>query len=403
MHLADRFQAPILCILSIMIGLPLGWWLRDNQNKFEYPIASNNRPEQLGDHRIEINTTEPPLDDIQTSHQEIRSEFIQAIDSERLDDALIIFQHHEKVHSDIAAELYNELVNMVRHHQSNNNSERAIPILEFFTQHYYQNTELLRELATCYMASSQFIKALEIYTNARSYSYTKEEIQWFDEKVHQIAHSLFEKSKGLPNLEGLIPTFLRLSYLEPDYSFYRLALAESYLLLNDTDSAIRELLILQMDNESNEQASQLLAQLLPSPTTEEPDNEQTIVPLSGSGGHFVVNTMAGNQHNARLLIDTGASLTTLPHYTLAELQQKKQARKIGYINLTTATGTHRTPLYRLDQFKIGDFIVSNLEAAEFGPIDRNIDGLLGMNLLNHFNFFIDQNQHQLSLMPRQME
>ncbi|WP_152554160.1 retropepsin-like aspartic protease [Endozoicomonas elysicola] len=403
MHLADRFQAPILCILSIMIGLPLGWWLRDNQNKFELLVAPNNKAESLSDHTIATSTTEPSLAEIKTTHQKIRSEFMQALDSEQLDDALIIFQHHEKFHSDMAAELHHELINKVRHYHNNNNPEQAISILEFFTQHHYQDTELLSELATCYIAESQFSKALEVYTNARSYSYAKEEIRWFDEKIHQMARSLYEESKGLPDLEGLIPIFLRLSYLEPDYSLYRLALAESYLMLNDTESATRELLILQMDDELNEQASQLLAQLLPTPISEDSENEKTIVPLSGSGGHLAVDTLAGNQHRARLLIDTGASLTTLPHRILAELQQKKQARKIGYIDLTTATGIHRTPLYRLDQFKIGDFLVSNLEAAEFGPIDQNIDGLLGMNVLNHFNFFIDQNLYQLSLMPRQME
>lgn len=256
MHLADRFQAPILCILSIMIGLPLGWWLRDNQNKFELlSVAPNNKAEPLSDHTIAISTNEPYFAEIKTTHQKIRTEFIQALDSGQLDDALIIFQHHEKFHSAMATELHHELINKVCHYHHNNN----------------------------------------------------------------------------------------------------------------------------------------------------PENEKTIVPLSGSGGHFVVDTLAGNQHNVRLLIDTGASLTTLPHRILAELQQRKQARKIGYIDLTTATGIHRTPLYRLDQFQIGDFLVSNMEAAEFGPVDQNIDGLLGMNILNHFNFSIDQNLRQLSLMPRQME
>ncbi|WP_419833389.1 aspartyl protease family protein [Endozoicomonas atrinae] len=93
----------------------------------------------------------------------------------------------------------------------------------------------------------------------------------------------------------------------------------------------------------------------------------------------------------------------MPSSILLELQKQKQASRVGDIDLTTANGTYRSSLYRLEQFQIGDFLVSNLEAAEFDPVDQSIDGLLGMNVLNHFNFFIDQNRQQLSLMPRQME
>lgn len=364
MKLADRFQSPILCILSILVGLPLGWWLRDSQGKFDHSKMPSKRTEQSFDHATVLETTAPFIDEKKITHQKIRSEFIQTLNSEQFDDAIITYQHHEQFQSDIG---------------------------------------LLSELAASYISTNQLAKALEVYASARSYSYTREEIRSFDEQIHQIAHALFEKNRGLPSLENLIPTFLKLSYLEPDYSFYRLVLAESYLMLNDAESAIRELQILQMDEENNEKASQLLSRLLPEPTDKELINEKTIVPLSGAGAHLIVDTIAGNKLNARLLIDTGASLTTLPHHILDTLQQKKQASQIGHIDLTTARGIHRAPLYRIDQFKIGDFLVSNLEAAEFGPIDRDVDGLLGMNVLNQFNFFIDQNLHQLSLTPRRME
>nr|MDT0251297.1 retropepsin-like aspartic protease [Endozoicomonas sp.] len=402
MKLADRFQSPILCILSILVGLSIGWWLRDSQGTPEYSVVLNKSTEQSHDHAIVLETDQPLIDEKTINHQKIQSTFIQALESKQFEDALIIYQHHEQFHSEFISELHDELIRQVRQYHDKN---LPISILELFTQYFYQDVELLNELATHYISTHQLAKALEVFASARSYSYTREAIRGLDDQIHQIAHAVFEKNRGLPDLESLIPVFLKLSYLEPDYSFYRLVLAEGYLMLNEPESALRELQIVQMDEGLNEHASQLLARLLPEPTGEEPADEKpaiekNTVPLTEAGGHFVVDTLAGNTLNVRLLIDTGASLTTLSHRILKTLQQKKQASQIGYIDLKTAGGSHRAPLYRLDQLRIGDFLVNNLKAAELGPIDQDVDGLLGMNFLSHFSFFIDQNLRQLSLTPR---
>lgn len=403
MPLADRFQAPALCTLSIVVGITIGWWLRDNQYDSDISPSYRSQSEHSNDHTIAINTIEPIGSVSKSSAERIRSEFIQALDSEQFPDALLIFQRYEQLHSDTLARLSTELINYAHRYRTSNNLVPAIQLLELFTEHDYQNIELQRELAACYVATNQFIKALDIYTSARSYSHTREDIQSFDQQIHQIAQMLYEKNKEASSLKDLIPVFLRLSYLEPDYSLYRLALAEGYLLSDDTERATQELLVLQMDNEFNELASRYLTRISSEPSPESTDNEKSTVPLSATGEHYVVDTLPGNKHHARLLIDTGSSLTTLPDSILSELHRQNQASMIGSIDLTTAIGTHRSPLYRLKRFQIGDFLINNLEAAAFDPVDPNIDGLLGMNVLNHFHFFIDQNRQQLSLTPRHME
>ncbi len=64
----------------------------------------------------------------------------------------------------------------------------------------------------------------------------------------------------------------------------------------------------------------------------------------------------------------------------------------------TANGLVRAPVYKLDALLVGDWQVSQLE---IGVLDLGgspaIDGLLGMNFLRHFQFFIDQNEALLRL------
>ena len=401
MRLADRFQAPVLCALSIIIGVAIGWWLRNSQNTPDLLLELNSRPEHSSGNTIAVDKIERMVDDSETDSRQVRFRFVQSIDSGRFDEAFTIFRHHDRYHSDIAAELYIEFIKRIHWYHENNDLKPAINLLELFTEYYSRDSGLLRELANTYTAANQFTKALDAYTNARSYSCTREEIRSLDQQIHQVAHRLYEQGRGESSLGRLIPTFLTLSYLEPDYSFYRFALAEGYLTVNDIQSAIRELKELQI--QGHERASELLAQLVPARHADDENSGKTVIPLSGTGGQYVVDTVAGSRHNARMLIDTGSSVTTLPSSILLELQKQKQASRVGDIDLATANGTYRSSLYRLEQFQIGDFLVSNLEAAEFDPVDQSIDGLLGMNVLNHFNFFIDQNRQQLSLMPRQME
>ena len=98
-----------------------------------------------------------------------------------------------------------------------------------------------------------------------------------------------------------------------------------------------------------------------------------------------------------MLIDTGASLTI---FTPAVLEQRgiryQDTGRTGVFN--TANGPVEAPVYTLDSLTVGDWQVNNIE---IGVLDlggsSGVDGLLGMNFLNHFQFFIDQNEDLLRL------
>ena len=84
----------------------------------------------------------------------------------------------------------------------------------------------------------------------------------------------------------------------------------------------------------------------------------------------------------------------------AALQQRGlRYRETGRSQLfSTAYGRVSAPVYLLESLSVGDWYVQQLEVVVL-DLDGHavMDGLLGMNFLSQFRFFIDQNASMLRL------
>ncbi len=203
------------------------------------------------------------------------------------------------------------------------------------------------------------------------------------------------------NNAGLLELYQDLTQLEPSYAPYFIGLATAQLALADNDAARQSLLLVAQDPEVGAQARELLERARVGATepqqseTSAPATEVAGIPLLRSGNHFLVDASLGSQQ-ARLLIDTGASLTMLTPATLKRRGVAAQATgRTGIFN--TANGRISAPIYRLDSLSVGDWQISNLDVGVLELDDPQFDGLLGMNFLGHFQFFIDQNEALLRL------
>ena len=121
------------------------------------------------------------------------------------------------------------------------------------------------------------------------------------------------------------------------------------------------------------------------------------VPLIRSGEHFVVEARINGVEPVRLLIDTGASMTVVRNEVLSAAGVVTAVDDpLRYFN--TANGVVAGTVYRLDSLTVGEQQVQNLEIAGMDfPVADEVDGLLGMNYLKHFRFFIDQGKQELRL------
>lgn len=113
---------------------------------------------------------------------------------------------------------------------------------------------------------------------------------------------------------------------------------------------------------------------------------QIVVPLQVDGNNILVNVSV-NRLRKRFVLDTGASFTVLSANVAGEIGLVTD--NATRVMLHTANGVVQAPLVKVESIGLGNAMVSNLEVAvldNMGPID----GLLGLNFLNHFDIDIDR-------------
>ena len=123
------------------------------------------------------------------------------------------------------------------------------------------------------------------------------------------------------------------------------------------------------------------------------------IPLERIGDHFVVNARINGVDSARLMIDTGATLCTFSSEVAGLLGLPTESGTTVIMHL--ASGSVNAPLISVERMEVGGTEVRNLRV---GILDfssgLSVDGLLGMNFLKNFRFFIDQNEAALYLDER---
>jgi len=193
-----------------------------------------------------------------------------------------------------------------------------------------------------------------------------------------------------------------------------LELAFSYLALDDVNSAKPLFSAIQYDIEVGSQAQEQLAII------EQLDREQQSASLNARlelearnrqaninrndisvalvrvGNSFLVDSAIDGKQ-ARLLLDTGASITSLSSQLISRLGLSATG---NVVRLSTANGITESQLYLVKKLKLGRFTVNNLVVAEI-DLNQNgrFQGLLGTDLLNkvgpNYSYLIDNENSRL--------
>jgi len=120
---------------------------------------------------------------------------------------------------------------------------------------------------------------------------------------------------------------------------------------------------------------------------------QASIPLQRSGKHFLVPISINGNPPLYLLIDTGASITLIHH-----LQDPAPNNSGQAMTLQTANGIMQVPLFTATTLHLGRFDLHDVTLGVLSkPIAEHANGLLGMDILRHFNFLIDQQAPALKL------
>ena len=130
---------------------------------------------------------------------------------------------------------------------------------------------------------------------------------------------------------------------------------------------------------------------------QEGSGEEVIaVPINKIGEHFVVPITINNTYTLELMIDTGATMSVLKT-SFVEENMFDLFFDADTLTMNTANGSVDGKRLTVSSFMLGQHELKDVDIGVVGLPDFKYDGLLGMNVLNRFEFFIDQEQQLLIL------
>jgi len=120
------------------------------------------------------------------------------------------------------------------------------------------------------------------------------------------------------------------------------------------------------------------------------------VPING---HIMVPLVLNGFLEARLLVDTGAGITVLARELAQKLQLEGEPG--NFIRLRTMAMDIQAQLATLDSIQLGNLIQNNLPVAiaDLPLGERKFDGILGMNFMNKYKIYIDNENNRIVFSP----
>jgi clan AA aspartic protease (TIGR02281 family) len=130
-------------------------------------------------------------------------------------------------------------------------------------------------------------------------------------------------------------------------------------------------------------------------------SEDTVIPLERLAGVWVARVELNDLHDARLIVDTGATFTTISE-DLAFNAGVQTDSANPHINLFTAGGKVQAEMGVARRIRVGNAGRDDVKVVvhTIPNLPDGIDGLLGLSFFDRFLVRLDQSNQQLHLSPR---
>jgi hypothetical protein len=216
------------------------------------------------------------------------------------------------------------------------------------------------------------------------------------DRIHQLVLAQYEARSHQQQWKELDDFYEYL--LTQESTYWQYYLNDGVVLMNLKEYVRAEgKLLLLVDREGyQEQARQLLARIKLLQTG------GSVLPLQRYGNSYVSPVKIGGVADARLVLDTGASVSAMTEAVFRQIPAQDYDLVRNSVTLHTANGSVVTPVYRIHEIELGNYHLENVDFAIL-PADSarsGFDGLLGMNILDRFYFEIDQQNEELVLQPQ---
>ena len=258
----------------------------------------------------------------------------------------------------------------------------------YFIEIEPNNKTFIFLLARFYKERGNFRKAIETLIEF-SFVASSEDMSVLKNKIKSFSMTYIEllvKRDDYKNAIDFLQTQINRGVLSQFFSF---ELATVYLKLKKYLESKELLEVLKESSIYKERAIALLNYI--DEKLAEKEEYPIQIPLMRSGTHFVVKAYI-NQLEVLLLLDTGASITTVDYELVSNLDVLEKD-----VVFSTANGKIYSSIFNADNFTIGSLTLKNFQVVGGVSSGGRIKGLLGMNFLGRYKFKIDQKEAILFL------
>ena len=278
------------------------------------------------------------------------------------------------------------------------------------TEHYlsvfYDDVDVLLSLAEFNRSTGFLAEAAAVYHLVKSYVYTHRDKVRVEAAIDDFISQISADLVAVEDLFGLTNIYQQMHSLNLLRPIHRLGQAQIYL---QTDNIIiaRDILV-ELTKEPS--VSVAAEKIMLEHQQQFASGNSNKVALKNDYSDQIALVSRGNQywavveiedHAVTLLIDTGASMTTLSRQAFQALSNANDFDLMGQRMFNTANGITKGNIYRVDHLEIGRFMLNDAQIAVLDfKMPEGVDGLLGMNVLEHFRFHIDQEKQLLYLADR---
>lgn len=404
-------NAAFILLLGFSAGFILAWQLKsapahltegtysiENDSKRHSAPLKTHSNAQGNDTETRPTTTPYPANAESQTAMTALELFKAHILSTNYDDAVALYAGIEQSDGNIMA-LRSWL--MLHLEKQLDNDDTFVDLSDAFLNHDYTDSDILLLVARYNMRRNYFEEAAQTYEFAYQYTYdatTRERIRdTFSKFIQTVDRRLTSQNAW----QRLIEHYRYITPLDITDLHQRLRLAELYAQHDYTADAIAMLDSLSGNTLADKQIQTIRDTLSNAQTDKKLDGDAYQLALERSGQHYIA-TITLNGSDVKLLVDTGASMTSLSRTRFNTIGGSRAFRAIGSRLFNTANGVTKGEVFQGEQLHIGPY---ELNGAQFVVLDAlgndNYDGLLGMNVLEQFDFKLNQQNATLGLTRRE--
>ena len=395
----------VISACLVFAGVVAGWWLRDlayERTPFhaDAPVASSDVPVAIAQQSA---TVINPFAVPQSRVSPEAASFAELLESREYNQSIVYYETAVQIGEANQALLKPELVDYLRAHVHGCADGVFIDLVDLWLEAYYADIEVLLLLADNQRFCGSPGEAARTLQMANTYAVNPGELE---NVAAAVASLVGATDKHLSRQQRWIELlgfyeFLEATDLATNTS--QLRRASLYEQIGEIQHS-RELLLELRENDDRMDAEWTAAlNLQLANSAQQPfadDRPQHEIPLTRRGNHYLVSAAINGASQLALVIDTGASITTLSKERFSQIENTG-FRYLGTQLFNTPNGMTQGEIYHADSIQLGEIKIPDLEIAVLDfELSGGLDGLLGMNVLRNYRFEIDQDKELLYMSPR---